>query len=155
MEQNWLDKAINWLSPTTGLRRLRAKAVADLMLSYEGVRSTRMMGGWNPQATAGNAENGPALSRLRDNARDLVRNNAYAKRAVREWSKRVVGYGITPQADTGSDTLNARIDTLWAEWVNQCSSDQRTNFYAEQKRIARAGFEVFHGGVEIFIRAGR
>lgn len=142
MQQNWLDKAIHWLSPATGLRRMRAKAVADLFLSYEGVRSSRMMGGWNPQGTAGNAENGPSISRLRDNARDLVRNNAYAKRAVREWSKRLVGYGITPQAATGSDTVNAKIDELWLEWVAHCSSDQRTNFYGEQKRIARAGFET-------------
>ena len=142
MQLNWLDKAVSWMSPTTGLRRMRAKAVADLFLSYEGVRSTRMMGGWNPQGTAGNAENGPSLARLRDNARDLGRNNAYAKRALREWAKKLVGYGITPQADTGNDVLNERIDgELWPSFVARCCSDQRTNYYAEQKRIARAGFE--------------
>jgi len=28
---NWLDKAIAWVSPETGLRRLRARRAADLV----------------------------------------------------------------------------------------------------------------------------
>ena len=141
MQRTWLDKAITWLSPENGLRRAKARALADILLAYEGVRSSRRAGGWNPTGTSGNAEIGTSLAKLRDNARALARDNAYAKRAVREWSKRVVGYGITPQADTGSDAVNAVIDSYWLRWVNECSTDQRTNFYAEQKRIVRAAFE--------------
>ncbi len=141
MQRTWLDKAISWVSPEAGLRRSKARAVADLLLAYEGVRSSRRAGGWAPQGTSGNAEIGPSLTKLRDNARALVRDNAYAKRAVREWSKRVVGYGITPQADTGRDALNEIIDRYWLQWVRECSSDQRENFYAEQKRIVRAAYE--------------
>lgn len=36
---NWLDTAISWVSPVTGLRRLRARRAAELVrLAYEGAR---------------------------------------------------------------------------------------------------------------------
>jgi lambda family phage portal protein len=138
---NWLDRAIDWLSPAMGLKRARARHIQEVLLGYEGVRSTRRQGGWNTAQNSGNAEMGVALTKLRDNARDLVRNNAYAKKAVREWSKRVVGWGITPQADTGSASLNEIIDQYWEQWVPQCMSDRRLGFYAAQKLICRAAFE--------------
>lgn len=91
--------------------------------------------------SSGNAEIGPALAITRANARDLARNNPYGKRAVREWGKRVVDYGITPQADTGNVGVNAIIDERWTRWVPWCMSDRRMPFYAAQKMIVRSAFE--------------
>lgn len=137
---NWLDNAINWWNPEAGLRRARARAQREVLLSYEAARSGRRQGGWFTSGTSGNAEMGPALVKVRDNAEDLVQNNAFARKAVRRWRRRVVGYGITPQAATGNPDLNRRIDKRWAEWALLCSSDVRTNIYAEQSRIVRTAF---------------
>lgn len=133
---NWLDNAIGWFSPQAGLRRSRYRA----LLSYEAIRSERRQGGWTTSGTSGNAEIGVALKKIRDNARDMVRNNGYARRAVNEWSKRVVGYGIMPSAKTGSRELDKRINSLWNLWQAQCCSDSRLNFYAAEKLIVATQF---------------
>lgn len=137
---NWLDNTIAWLSPELGLKRARARAAVGVLLSYEGVRTPRRMGAWNPTGTSGNAEMGPAIGKLRDNAEDLVRNNAFASKSVRRWCRRVVGYGITPQADTGSVSTNRTIDNWWRVWVPRCFSDVRLNMYAGQRMIVRTAF---------------
>lgn len=137
---NILDKTISWFDPQAGLRRTRARRAQEVLLAYEGARSSRRQGGWNPTGTSGNTEMGSAIGRLRDNAEDLARNNAFAQKSVRRWCRRVVGYGITPQADTGSDTVNKTIDQWYAKWARTCCSDQRINFPAAQRMITRTAF---------------
>jgi len=138
---NWLDRAIGWFNPAKALNRVRARAAANALLSYEAVRSDRRRGSWWTTGASSNAENSGALQKLREDARDLVRNNAFAKKAVREWSKRVVGWGIPPTADTGNAKLNAVIDAYWKQWVPACMSDRKMGFYAAQKLIVRSTFE--------------
>lgn len=144
MASNWLDKALGWVSPQLGLQRTRARLANQALLAasnaYDGVRSARRQGGWNTTGTSGNSAMGPAMAKLRANARDLYRNNAFAKKAVRRRSKRVVGYGITPQADTNDKTLNAKIDGLWRQWVPTCMSDRRMNFYGAQQLTVETEF---------------
>jgi lambda family phage portal protein len=138
---NWIDRAINFVSPQAGLRRVRARAIAEAMLSYEGVRSSRRQGGWSTSGSSGNAEIGVANSRLRSNARDLARNNAYGRKAKREWAKRVVGTGITPRPNTGNEKVNKTILEYWNLWAEQCCSDRRLNFYAAEKLIVSSCYE--------------
>jgi lambda family phage portal protein len=138
---NWLDRAISWVSPQAGLRRVRARALTDVALSYEGVRSARRQGGWNTTGSSGNAEIGVASNKLRANARDLCRNNAYGRKAKREWAKRVVGWGIKPLPKTGNKAVNDKILGLWDQWVKQCCSDHRLNFYAAEKLIVSSCYE--------------
>lgn len=128
------------LARAAGHADLAAPRRNTVALAYEGVRTGRRAGGWRPASTSGNAEMGPALSRLRDNAEDLVRNNAFAAKSVRRWCRRVVGYGITPQADTGNARVNALIDQRWKDWVPACCSDIRLNMYALQRMIVRTTF---------------
>ena len=135
MEPNWIDKIVAYVSPKSGERRLRARIIAEALLSYEGARTSRRQGGWNTSGTSGNSEIGVANSKLRANANDLCRNNAFALKAKREWSKRVVGTGITPRPKTGSDRLNTQILKYWDQWTRECCSDNRINFYAAQKLI--------------------
>lgn len=141
---NWLDRMLSWVAPKAALGRVRARKLVELAaaLSYEGVRSSRRQGGWNATGSSGNAEISVATSTLRANARDLCRNNAYARKAKREWAKRVVGYGIKPRPDTGSKSLNDLIVNRYNKWVAVGCSDQRINFYAAQKMIVSSAFET-------------
>jgi lambda family phage portal protein len=136
---NLLDKAINYFSPARGLRREYARHM-QAMLSYEGARSGRRQGGWQTSGTSGNAEIGPAAAKLRDNTEDLIRNNAFAKKGMRRWRRRVVGYGVTPQADWGSPEVNKIIDGAWLEFARRCCSDQRLNFNACLGQIVRTAY---------------
>ncbi len=140
---NWLDRTINFISPQTGLKRTRARVMAKFVenMAYDGVRSTRRQGGWYTTNASGNAEIGTANATLRNNARDLCRNNAYGRKAKREWAKRVVGYGIKPRPDTGNPALNETIKGYWDQWARQCCSDHRINFGAAQKLIVSSCYE--------------
>lgn len=137
---HWLDRMISWVSPSTGVARARARVAQRALLAYEGARTGRRLGGWSPSSASGNAEMGPAVAKLRNNAEDLVQNNAFAQKSVRRWCRRVVGYGITPQADAGNDAINAVIDRHWAQWSRECCSDRRLNFGALQRQIVRTAY---------------
>ena len=73
---NWLDRAIGAVSPGAGLRRERRRQALQLMQrAYEGAKVGRRTDGWVTAGSGANSEIAPALSRLRERSRDLVRNN--------------------------------------------------------------------------------
>ncbi|HOQ48004.1 MAG TPA: phage portal protein [Bryobacteraceae bacterium] len=139
---NWLDRAITWVSPEAGLRRVRARRAAEMVrLAYEGARATRRTDGWITTGNSANAEIVLALSKLRERSRDLVRNNPYAARAVAEVVGNAVGTGITAQARTGLPELNRQIDAAWLDWIERCDADGQLDFYGIQALVARTVFE--------------
>ena len=91
---NWFDRAIGAVAPGAGLRRARQRQmIAVLARAYEGARQGRRTEGWIAAGTGANAEIAPALARLRDRSRDLVRNNPYAGKAVQALVSNMVGVG--------------------------------------------------------------
>lgn len=99
MKATWLDRVAGWLYPPWGLRRLRARMTVDLLLRhYEGAAIGRRTQGWRRSFTDANEATRPALARLRETARDLVRNNPYAASALATIVDHTVGWGIIPAA---------------------------------------------------------
>ncbi len=134
----WLDTTIGWVSPRAGLRRARARTALQILdrhapgrRAYEGAKVGRRTDGWVAAGSDANAEIGPARARLAARARDLVRNNAYAAKAVRGIAANVVGDGIVPRA-------NAQADEAWARWADEADADGTTNLYGLQTLIVRA-----------------
>ncbi|MBL8223567.1 MAG: phage portal protein, partial [Bryobacterales bacterium] len=82
-----------------------------------------------------------AISKLRERSRDLIRNNAYAARAVAEVIGNAVGTGITAQSRAGEPELNRQIDSAWLDWMEQCDADGQADFYGLQVLVARTVFE--------------
>lgn len=139
---NWLDQAITWVSPETGLRRMRARRAAEIVrLAYEGARADRRTGGWVTAGNSANAEIGTALSKLRERSRDLIRNNAYASRAVAEVVGNAIGTGITVQARSGHAARDGEINAAWTEWMDECDADGQLDFFGIQALVARTVFE--------------
>ena len=96
---NWLDRAIGAVAPGAGLRRARQRqAMGILARAYEGARQGRRTEGWIAAGTGANAEIAPAIARLRDRSRDLVRNNPYAAKAVQALVSNMIGTGLMPRA---------------------------------------------------------
>jgi lambda family phage portal protein len=136
---NWLDRTIGYVAPATALRRARHRAaMTALARSYEGARVGRRTEGWVVAGTSVNAEIGTALSRLRDRSRDLVRNNAYAAKAVQAVVSNLVGTGILPRARSGDPAINEMADKLWARFAESCDADGLTDFSGLQALIVRA-----------------
>ena len=107
MTPNWIDKAVSFMDPQAGLKRMRARAAAEGMLRYEGAQRGRRTANWFAPGTSANAEIGPDLPYLRSRSRDLERNNPLIRKALRVLVSNTVGGGIRPEADTGNASLNA------------------------------------------------
>ena len=115
---NWLDRAIGAVAPGAGLRRARQRqAMAILVRAYEGAKLGRRTEGWIAAGTGANAEIAPAIARLRDRSRDLVRNNPYAAKAVTALVSNMVGTGLLPRARAATPELAAQADRLWSAFA--------------------------------------
>lgn len=138
-----LDRAILAISPAWGLNRIRARFIAELVARhYEGASVGRRTDGWTRNVGDANAVARPALATLRGHARDLVRNNSWARRGLKTISNNTVGWGIRPKAiGAGAD----RISEVWKTWAETtaCDADGRLNFYGLQalamRSVAEAG----------------
>lgn len=92
--------------------------------AYEGAMVSRLTADWVTSGTSADAEIDGSLVRLRNRARQLVRDNPYARQAMRAIAANVVGRGIrlqgrVPMQRGGGrldQTLNGRIEQGWQQW---------------------------------------
>jgi lambda family phage portal protein len=134
---NAIERVIHALAPQWSLRRARARMLADVLQErhYEAGGSNRRTQGWKHPKTDANAAARPYLARLRDSARDLVRNNGHAESALDTISAHAVGTGIVAKPSTA----NAKAADLWKAWAEttDCDSDGRADFYGLQDLVMR------------------
>lgn len=135
---NALDRAIGWFAPQAALQRAKARVA---LRSYEGATTGRRTSSFKARSTSANAELQGALRPLRDRSRDLARNTPYAARMIDIITSHVIGCGITPNIDTGSDKLDARLETLWGEWERQADVTGQMGFYGLQALAVRGMIE--------------
>lgn len=133
----WIDRVTRTVAPAWTLQRLRARMAVDLLARhYEGAASGRRTAGWSRNSTDPNASTGPHVGRLRDAARDLVRNNPYAESGLTTIVDQTVGWGLTAKPLVP----NARLKLAWDAWANTtaCDADARSDFAGFQKSVMRA-----------------
>lgn len=133
------------LLPGRALRRAELKLKrrkAELQLSliergFDGAGLGYRNDGWRSTGADANAENAPALARMRNRARDLRRNNPYAERAITGIADNAVGAGIVPRPVAKSARANKRLGELWNSWAETtaCDADGLENFYGLQHKI--------------------
>jgi lambda family phage portal protein len=132
----WIDRAVGYFSPQRGLRRIRARVATELLQRhYEAASTGRRTQGWRRTSGDANAAAGASLASLRDHARDLVRNNAHATRALGTIANQVVGWGILAKPAK----KNQGAADSWKEWAGTtaCDADGRHDFYGLQKLAMR------------------
>jgi lambda family phage portal protein len=137
----WLDRAVGFLAPQRGLRRLRARVAADLLLRhYEAASPGRRTQGWRRPSGDVNADVAPSLARLRQSARDLVRNDPHADNALDTIANQVVGYGIIPKPVTPKKAIASAAAAAWKAWADTpaCDADGRHDFAGLQKLVMRS-----------------
>lgn len=135
---NWLERAIDLIAPTWALRRVRSRAVADVVRRhYEGAAAGRRTQGWNKSASDANAALRAGLAPLRAVARDLVRNNPYATSALDTIVDHAVGWGIATEPN------QPPVATVWRAWAETtaCDAEVQNNFAGLQKLVMRTVVE--------------
>jgi len=153
VQGNLLDRAVGFISPAMGLRRLQARGALELARRhYEGAAVSRRTENWRAPNSGPTASMAPALARLRARARDLGRNNPFAKRAIQAIKGGLTGNGIRPRPEGSiGDVLNAK--AMWKDWAEttQCDADGRLTLYGLQGLCART---IAESG-EVLIRRRR
>lgn len=144
---NILDKAIGYVSPQAGLRRVQYRAAMDIaQRSYTGAETGRLKSGRRAKSTSADAEVARAGRILRDRMRDLVRNNPYAAKAVSELVSHAIGDGIIPRSK------DKELNKLFLEWSKHCDADGDLDFNGI---VALAVREMFESGDGIVRRRRR
>lgn len=132
----WLDSFVGVFAPKWAFERSRYRRAMDMQRNYDASRVNRNTYNWNaPTASADRAMSGHA-ERVRDRARDLVRNNAYARGALDAIVANVVECGIRPVLDEGP------IADAWNRWCEHADVAGRLHFYEMQAMALRECIEA-------------
>ncbi|WP_417844833.1 phage portal protein [Thalassospira sp.] len=144
MGVNPIDKVIGFFDPVAGVRRAQARQALGVVRSYEAARRRVTDDGWVSGSGGPNSEVGSGLVLMRNRARQMVRDNPYAKRMVDIMAANEIGAGIVSQANTGDQKIDEAQQTAWAKWAEttQCDADGRTNIYGLQRLIDIAKHET-------------
>ena len=95
--------------------------------TYDGASTGRLVGDWFAPSTSADSELLTSLRLMRARTRQLVRDNPYARQAVRLLANNVVGTGIGMQAKVVNGRgkletkINDSIEAGWAEWCNKAT----------------------------------
>jgi len=116
-------------------------------LGYEGARQGRRTEGWQAVGTSADAAAQPVVGTLRNRARDLVRNNPYAARAVDVKTSHTIGTGIT------AEVRNRGLARMWEDFVGKCDADGHTDLNGLLALMERCRFESGECLVR-FVRTG-
>ena len=127
---------------------------------YEGATMSRLTSSWVTSGTSADAEIHGSISRLRNRARQLVRDSDYARQAKRAVMNNVIGTGIKLQAQVMmqrggrlDEDLNKRIEKAWKYWgyKSYCDVAGRLCFADIERMIVGAMCE----SGEVFVRVIR
>ncbi len=132
-EMNWLDRTIGYFSPMSGVRRAQARMALDMVRGYEAAKVGRRTENWNAGSGSANTEILPALGRVRNRVREVIRNNEYANHALNSMVANTIGSGIIAKAPD---------QELWDEWCADCDADGQLDFNGLMELATRTRYEA-------------
>lgn len=126
--------------------------------AYEGAMLNRLTLDWVTSSTSADAEIDGSLIRLRNRARQLVRDTSYARQALRVITSNVIGTGIRMQAQVPAsqavgvldEGINETIETAWRRWCrpSTCHAGGQLSF----DEISRLAIMAMAESGEVIIR---
>jgi len=125
--------------------------------AYQGARSSRLTADWVTSGTSADAEIKGSFKALRNRARQLCRDNDYARQAVRAIQNNVIGHGIRHQGQVRmlrggklDEAINGQIHEAWEKWMNKnrCDVSGILGFHDMERLVVRSLAE----SGEVFIR---
>ena len=141
-------------------RKAQTAQAAPRRRMYQGAQFSRLTADWVTGNTSADSEVYGSAQKLRDRARQLCRDNDYARQALRAIEGNVIGQGIPFQSqvrmqrggklDTG---INDAIEAAWKRWsyAQHCHTGGKLCFADLERLVIRACAE----SGEVFIRLVR
>jgi len=144
---SWFDRLTMAIAPRWTVKRVRARIAGELLTRhYEAASPGRRTQGWRRTSADANTAIGSAGAMLRDQARDLVRNNAHAESALTTIVDHTVGWGIVaaPKKGSAKKAPSNLARELWKAWAETkaCDADGRQDFYGLQAQVMRTVVEA-------------
>lgn len=132
----------NWNAERAIQKQVKASAQSKQRM-YAGAAMNRLSGDWNVLNTSADSEIITSLRVLRARSRALIRDNEYAKSAVRIIKNNVIGSGIGMQAQVKTaggnlmTKINDMIEDEWEEWCDKDTCDPAGKLcFADIERLA-------------------
>ena len=104
-------------------RKQQPAPVAPRRRMYQGAQVSRLTADWVTSNTSADSEVYGSAQKLRDRARQLCRDNDYARQALRAIESNVIGQGIPFQAQVRMQRggrldapINDAIEAAWRQW---------------------------------------
>ena len=125
--------------------------------AYAGARSSRLTSDWVTSSTSADSEIKSSFKALRNRARQLCRDNDYARQAVRAIQNNVIGHGIRHQGQVRmlrggrlDEALNGQIHEQWERWMHKsrCDVSGLLGFHDMERLLVRSLAE----SGEVFVR---
>jgi lambda family phage portal protein len=144
-KQPLLERAISAVSPSWALRRAQSRSDLEVIPQINAIYRSSAAGRTDTQWSttlgytgANHPLNRYRLTRLRDRARDLERNNAIASGMLDRAVENVVGHGFRLQATTGDEKFNTRAEELWGNWTQNADICGTRTWTELQRLIVRS-----------------
>lgn len=137
-----IDGIIEPFAPSRVRRRMAERIALEEIRKYDVASQGRRTAGWHRPSTSANHEVRTGLTKTRDSARELVRNNKYAASALRQITANVVGDGIVARATHPNKTIARKAQDYW-DRMAESKLDGRHDHYGQQKLLLRT---VVEGG---------
>ena len=146
-----LDRVISWFAPARAARRANARRVFSQVQrrGYDAAKHDRTNASWLASNSSADMELQSAASTIRARARDLVRNNAYARGVMKALVRNVVGCGFKPQARIdGQEEANREIEAVFGRWARVADAAGRLTLWEIQQlayqEVKEAGECLIH-----------
>ncbi len=136
-----LDTLIEPFAPASAARRRAARIGLKALRQYDAARNDRRTQGWLRPSSSADREVYGGLIRLRDGARELVRNNKYAAAALRQMTAHMIGDGITARATHEDKAIASAAQAEWDSWSCAKVYEGRHDFFHVQKLVGRGLIE--------------
>jgi lambda family phage portal protein len=130
---NPFDQFLAAIAPRAALRRQAARLQLEQMRRYDAAARGRRTDGWVTQGSSADAATARGFGVMRDRARDLVRNNPYARKAIESWVTNLIGSGWSFKAKQArrNGRQGERVTELMRAWMadpRQCDYHGLQNF---------------------------
>ena len=141
-------------------RRQQATPSAPRRRMYQGAQFSRLTADWVTGNTSADSEVYGSAQKLRDRARQLCRDNDYARQALRAIEGNVIGQGIPFQSQVRMQrggkldtSINDSIEAAWRQWAmaSHCHTGGKLSFADIERLVIRACAE----SGEVFVRLVR
>lgn len=135
-----IDRMIAAISPQWALSRQVSRLRLSAIMNYDGARRNYRTNHWKSSTGSANAVISAAGNRLRVVARDMVRNNAHAARAVQVITDSIVGGGIIPTIAHDDPEKRKSLEVMLTRFADTGGLDPagRMNEYGRQLLALRA-----------------